>query len=50
MHNKLNAYIDPSKFQGAVLMNLKDKTGTPTECLVQRCPSNPSRLPPLLDR
>lgn len=34
MHNKLNAYIDPSKFQGAVLMNLKDKTGTPTECLV----------------
>ena len=34
MPNKLNAYIDPSKFQGAVLMNLKDKTGTPTECLV----------------
>jgi hypothetical protein len=34
MHNKLNAYIDPSKFQGAVLMNLKDKTGQPTECLV----------------
>lgn len=34
MHNKLNAYIDPSKLQGAVLMNLKDKTGQPTECLV----------------
>lgn len=34
MHNKLNAYIDPLKFQGAVLMNLKDKTGQPTECLV----------------
>jgi len=34
MANKLNAYIDPLKFQGAVLMNLKDKTGQPTECLV----------------
>ena len=34
MHNKLNAYIDPLKLQGAVLMNLKDKTGQPPECLV----------------
>ena len=34
MANKLNAYIDPLKFQGAVLMTLKDKAGTPTECLV----------------
>jgi len=34
MHNKLNAYIDPLKLQGAVMMTLKDKSGTPTECLV----------------
>lgn len=34
MPNKLNTYIDPLKLQGAVLMNLKDKTGQPTECLV----------------
>jgi hypothetical protein len=34
MHNKLNAYIDPSKLQGAVLMTLKDKHQQPTECLV----------------
>jgi len=34
MPNKLNAYIDPLKLQGAVLMTLKDKTGAPTECLV----------------
>jgi hypothetical protein len=34
MPNKLNTYIDPLKLQGAVLMNLKDKNGQPTECLV----------------
>jgi len=34
MSNKLNAYIDPTKFQGAVLMTIKDKAGNPTECLV----------------
>lgn len=34
MPNKLNLYIDPTKFQGAHLMNLKHKTGTPQECLV----------------
>jgi hypothetical protein len=34
MPNKLNAYLDPLKLQGAVLMTLKDKAGQPTECLV----------------
>jgi hypothetical protein len=34
MPNKLNAYIDPTKIQGAHLMKLKDKTDTPQECLV----------------
>lgn len=34
MHNKLNAYIDPAKLQGAHLMKLKDRDGQPQECLV----------------
>lgn len=34
MPNKLNAYIDLSKLQGAHLMKLKDKAGIPQECLV----------------
>jgi hypothetical protein len=34
MPNKLNAYIDPTKIQGAHLMKLKDKAGIPQECLV----------------
>lgn len=34
MPNKLNAYIDPAKLQGAHLMQIKDRTGTPQECLV----------------
>jgi hypothetical protein len=34
MSNKLNAYIDPLKLQGAVLMTLNDKAGSPTECIV----------------
>lgn len=34
MANKLNAYIDPVKLQGAHLMQIKDRAGTPQECLV----------------
>jgi hypothetical protein len=34
MPNKLNAYIDPAKLQGAHLMQIKDRAGTPQECLV----------------
>lgn len=34
MSNKLNAYIDPAKLQGAFEMKIKDKSGTPQECLV----------------
>jgi hypothetical protein len=34
MSNKLNAYIDPAKLQGAFEMKIKDKSGVPQECLV----------------
>lgn len=34
MSNKLNAYIDPAKLQGAHRMKLKSKTGTLEDCLV----------------
>jgi len=34
MSNKLNAYIDPAKLQGAYEMKIKDKSGVPQECLV----------------
>jgi len=34
MHNKLNAYIDPTKLQGAHVMKIKDRSGILQECLV----------------
>jgi hypothetical protein len=34
MPNKLNAYIDPAKLQGAFRMKLKSKTGEAEDCLV----------------
>ena len=34
MHNKLNAYIDPAKIQGAHVMKIKDRSGRLQECLV----------------
>jgi hypothetical protein len=34
MPNKLNAYIDPAKIQGAYRMKLKNKAGEAEDCLV----------------
>jgi len=34
MPNKLNAYLDPAKLQGAYRMNLKNKAGVAEDCLV----------------
>lgn len=52
MPNKLNAYIDPAKLQGAFRMNLKSKTGEMEDCLVivlsksrvKKSDKNPERL------
>lgn len=57
MSNKLNAYIDPSKLQGAYRMTLKNKAGVPQDCLVivleksrvRRSEKHPDRLGLSLD-
>lgn len=57
MSNKLNAYIDPAKLQGAYRMKINSKTGVPEDCLVivlsksriKQSERNPERLGLSLD-
>lgn len=44
MPNKLNAYIDLAKLQGAYRMTLKGKGGVPTDCLVICLPKSRCKL------